>query len=106
MKLIKNLPAMQEPQEAWVQSLGQKGTLEEEMDTHYSILAWRIPMDRGAWWVTVYGVTESWTQLKRLSMAWYMKFSVKKCMEALNRHFFKEDIQITKKCMKRCSRYH
>ena len=27
--------------------------------THSSILAWRIPMDRGAWWATVPGVTES-----------------------------------------------
>ena len=29
------------------------------MATHASILAWRIPVDRGAWWVTVHGVTES-----------------------------------------------
>ena len=25
------------------------------------------PMDRGAWWAAVYGVTQSWTRLKRLS---------------------------------------
>ena len=34
------------------------------MVTHSSILAWRIPMDRGAWWVTVHGVAKSgceWT---------------------------------------------
>ena len=36
----KNLPAMQE---TWVQSLGQEDTLEEDMATHSSILAWRIP---------------------------------------------------------------
>ena len=30
---------------------------------HASILAWRISMDRGAWWATVHGVTKSWTQL-------------------------------------------
>ena len=29
------------------------------MTTHSSILAWRTPMDRGAWWATVHGVTES-----------------------------------------------
>ena len=29
----------------------------EGMATHSSILAWRIPMDRGAWWDTVHGVT-------------------------------------------------
>ena len=33
------------------------------MATHSSILAWRIPMGRGAWWLTVHGVTKSWTQL-------------------------------------------
>ena len=37
-------------QESWVQSLGQEDPLEEGMATHSSILAWRIPMDRGAWW--------------------------------------------------------
>ena len=37
------------------------------MATHSSILAWRIPMDRGAWQATVHGVTESQTRLKRLS---------------------------------------
>ena len=34
---------MQEIQEMQLQSLGQKGPLEEEMATHSSILAWRIP---------------------------------------------------------------
>ena len=38
--LVKNLPTMQETQ---VQSLGQEGPVEEEMATHSSILAWRIP---------------------------------------------------------------
>ena len=33
------------------------------MDTHSSILAWRIPMDRGAWRTTVHGVLKSRTQL-------------------------------------------
>ena len=37
---VKNLPAMWETQ---VQSLGQEDPLEEEMVTHSSILAWRIP---------------------------------------------------------------
>ena len=39
--------------------LGQKDLLEEDMATHSSILAWRIPMYRGAWWATVHTVTES-----------------------------------------------
>ena len=48
-------------QETGVQSLGQEDPLEEGMATHSNILAWRIP-DRGAWWATVHGVAESWTQ--------------------------------------------
>ena len=38
--------------------------LEEGMATHSSILAWRIPMDRGAWWATVHSVAKSQTRLK------------------------------------------
>ena len=40
---VKNPPAMQESQELQVWSLGQKDPLEEEMATHSSILAWKIP---------------------------------------------------------------
>ena len=49
-QMLKNLPAMQE---TWIQSLGWEDPLEEDMATHPSILAWRSPMDRGAWWATV-----------------------------------------------------
>ena len=41
--MVKNLPAMQEPEEAQVPSLGQEDPLEEGMATHCSILAWRVP---------------------------------------------------------------
>ena len=41
--MVKNLPAMQETQETQVQPLGQENPLEEEMATHSSVLAWRIP---------------------------------------------------------------
>ena len=40
---VKNLPARQEMQETQVQSLGWEDPLEEEMATHPSSLAWRIP---------------------------------------------------------------
>ena len=43
-------------------------SLEEEMATHSNILAWRIPMDRGAWWAIVHGVAKSQTRLKQLSI--------------------------------------
>ena len=38
----------------WVQSLGQEDPLEKEMATHFSILAWENPMDRGVWQATVH----------------------------------------------------
>ena len=41
--VVKNPSAMLETQETWVRSLGQEDPLEEEMVTHSSILAWRIP---------------------------------------------------------------
>ena len=49
--MVKTLPALQE---TWVRSLGWEDPLEEGMATHPSILAWRIPMDRGAWRVPYY----------------------------------------------------
>ena len=57
-QMVKNLPAMQE---TWVQSLGWEDPLEEGMAIHSSILAWRIPMDRGTWRATVHEVAKSWT---------------------------------------------
>ena len=58
--MVKNLPGMLE---IWVQSLGWEDPLEEGMAIHSSILAWRIPMNRGAWWATVHEVAKSWTRL-------------------------------------------
>ena len=43
---VKNLPAVQETQ---VQSLGWEDPLGKEMATRSNILAWKNPMDRGAW---------------------------------------------------------
>ena len=55
-EMVKNLPVMKE---TWAQSLGWEDPLEEGMATHSRILAWTIPLDRGAWRATVHGVTES-----------------------------------------------
>ena len=41
--VVKNLPAIQEILDTWVQSLGREDPLEKEMATHSSILAWEIP---------------------------------------------------------------
>ena len=62
-QMITYPPAMRE---IWVQSLGWEDSLDEGMATHSRILAWRIPMVRGAWWATVHGVPKSWTWLSPL----------------------------------------
>ena len=56
--MVKSLPEMRE---TWVQSLSQEDPLEEGMATHSSILAQRIPMNRGAWWATVHETANSQT---------------------------------------------
>ena len=48
---LGSIPALEDP-------------LEEDMATHSSILAWRIPMGRGAWQASVHRVTKSQIRLK------------------------------------------
>ena len=57
---VKNPPAVWE---TWAWSLYWEDPLEQGMATHSCILAWRIPLDRGAWWDAVHGVPKSWTWL-------------------------------------------
>ena len=45
-QMVNNSPVLRE---TWVQTLGQEDPLEKRMATHSSILAWRNPMDGGAW---------------------------------------------------------
>ena len=52
-------------QETWVQSLGVEDSLEKEMATHSSILAWRIPMNRVAWWTAIQSM-----ELQRVGYNW------------------------------------
>ena len=59
-QMVKSLPAVQETQ---VQSLGQEDPLEEEMATHSSILAWKIPWMEEPGRLSVHGVAKSWTRL-------------------------------------------
>ena len=57
--VVKNSPAVQETQEMWVRFLGQEGPLEKEMETHSSILAWKIPWTEGRGGYSPWGRTES-----------------------------------------------
>ena len=57
-QVVKNLPVVQE---TWFPSLGWEDPLEKGMAIHSSILAWRIPMDRGAGQAAVHVIAKSWT---------------------------------------------
>ena len=57
-QMVKNLHTMRK---TWVRSLGWEDPLEEGMATHSSVIAWRIPMDRGAWRDVVHRVARSQT---------------------------------------------
>ena len=63
-QMVKNPPVIRM---TWVRSLGWEDPVEEDAATHSSILAWRLPIERGAWWATVHRVAQSWTRLKRFS---------------------------------------
>ena len=66
--VVKNLPARAGDVRDEGSIPRSEDPLEEGMATLSSILAWRIPMDRGAWQATVHRVSKSWRRLKRLSM--------------------------------------
>ena len=61
-QMVKSLSAMLETR---VQSLGREDPLEEGMTTRSGSLAWRIPVDRGAWQATVHG----WQKSQTLSLS-------------------------------------
>ena len=63
--MVKNLPAMQE---TWVRSLGWEDPLEEAIAKYSIILAWQIPMGRGAWGLQTVG-------LQRVGHDWATKQS-------------------------------
>ena len=65
---VKNLPVLQETQEMWVQSLGREESLEEEIATHSSILAWTF-LSHGQ---RVHGVLKSWTGLCMYTRTLYL----------------------------------
>ena len=75
---VKNPPALQEPQETRVRSLGQEDPLEEGMAIHSRILVWRISMGRGACQATK--VTKSRAWLKWLILHNHMHTDGVHCM--------------------------
>ena len=56
--MVKNPPTVLD---TWVWSLSWEDPLEEGMATHTSIVAWRVPMDRGTWQAIVHEIAKSWT---------------------------------------------
>jgi len=63
--VVKNLAADAGDTRNLVQSLGREDPLGKGL--HFSILAWRSLMDRGAWRATVHGIAKSRTQLSNLA---------------------------------------
>ena len=61
--VVKNLPAKAGAVKDTGSIPGREDALEKGMETNSSILAWRIPMDKEAWWPVIHGVTKSRTQL-------------------------------------------
>ena len=90
--MAKNPPAMQE---TWVQFLVWKDLLEEGMANHSSILAWGIPMDRGAWQATVHGVAQSWTRLSDYARTHTQQKPTQYCkaiiLQLMNKCFLKKE---------------
>ena len=75
LSVKKNLPAMQETQEIWVQSLGSDGPLLEENGNPFH--SWlKNPMDRGAWTATVQRAAKSWTQLSDQAHTHYTMYFI------------------------------
>ena len=62
--VVKNPPVMQEPQETWVRSLSQEDPLEEGIETHSSILAWRIPWTEEPGVKIPLSLKASWVRIK------------------------------------------
>ena len=59
-KYMKNPPEMQEPQETQVRSLGREDSPGGGHGNPLQYSCLENPMDRGAWWATVHGVSKRW----------------------------------------------
>ena len=83
--MVKNLPAMGENSVCpWVGKIPE-GSPGGGHGNHSSILAWRIPMDRGAWWATVHVVAQLDTT-ERLSTELMVDGGIKECSEVVQKN--------------------
>ena len=57
--VVKNPPADTGDERHMGSAPGSEDPMEEDMAAHCSILAWRIPMDREAWWAIVHGTAKN-----------------------------------------------
>ena len=82
-QMVKKPPALQE---TCIWFLGWEFPLEEGMATHSCTLAWRITMDREAWWPTVHWVSKSQTRLTKHS-TWFTSTQHYPCIRVIACHF-------------------
>ena len=74
--------------ETWVQSMGWEDPLEEGMATHSSIVAWKIPMDRGAWQAIVHAVAKGLDTTEQLSPAQHNNYYLPSAVFVLSSWYF------------------
>ena len=77
---VKHLPAMWE---TWVRSLGQEDSLEKEMATHSSTLAWKIPLMKDPGRLQVCGIAKSRTTLSNFILFQNLSLSEKRSLKLL-----------------------
>ena len=99
---VKNLLAEQETQEMWVQSLGREPPLEEEMATHYGILAWRIPWTEEPGGATTESNTNEELSTPNICIRYHGTFvTVEK--PTLTHHYHTNPVVSTRVCSQCCT---
>ena len=96
--MVKNLPVMQE---TWVWSLGWEGPLEEDMATHSSILAWRIPWTEepaGLQSIGLQRVGHDWSDLARIYINYVKALKINKSRQTL-----KANMLVAQSCLILCN---
>ena len=68
---VKNLPAVQEWQETWIQFLGREDFPGRGHGNPLQYSCLENPMDGGAWQATVHGVAKSWTRLSDFTFTYH-----------------------------------